>query len=116
MLNRLFGVQSINLERGLDRASQRFSLVSTNLSNVNVPGYKRKDVDFGIQLAKSESDIQRRESGFQNDEGEIRIDGSSVDLEQEAMAVSESELRYQILTEMTSRYFSGLKNVIKEGR
>jgi flagellar basal-body rod protein FlgB len=116
MLNRLFGVHSINLERGLDRASQRFSLVSTNLANVNVPDYKRKDVDFGIQLAKSESDIQRREAGFQNDEGEIRVDGSSVDLEQEAMAVSESELRYQLLTEMTSRYFSGLKNVIKEGR
>ncbi len=116
MLNRLFGVQSINLERGLDRASQRFSLVSTNLANVNVPGYKRKDVDFGIQLAQSEDAIQKRMQGSAKDEGEIRIDGSSVDLEQEAMAVSESELRYQILTEMTSRYFSGLKNVIKEGR
>lgn len=116
MLDRLFGVHSINLEQGLDRASRRFSLVTNNLANVNVPNYKRRDMDFSVQLAKSEDDIAARQSGEGADMGEIRIDGSSVDLEQEAMAVSETELRYQLLTEMTNRYFTGLKNVIKEGR
>lgn len=116
MLDRLFGVHSINLEQGLDRASRRFSLVTTNLANVNVPNYKRRDMDFSVQLAKSEDDIAARQRGEDVDLGEIRVDGSSVDLEQETMAVSETELRYQLLTEMTNRYFTGLKNVIKEGR
>ncbi len=32
------------------------------------------------------------------------------------MAIAESELRYQTLTEMTNRYFTGLKSVIREGK
>jgi flagellar basal-body rod protein FlgB len=116
MLDRLFGVHSINLEQGLDRTSRRFTLVTNNLANVNVPNYKRRDLDFSVQLAKSEADIASRQAGESVDMGEIRMDGSSVDLEQETMAVAETELRYQLLTEMTNRYFTGLKNVIKEGR
>ncbi len=116
MLNRLFGVHSINLEQGLDKASRRFGLVTNNLANVNVPNYKRKDMDFSVHLVTAENAQNQSPLTEETDLGEIRIDGSSVDLEQETMAVSETELRYQLLTEMTNRYFSGLKNVIKEGR
>lgn len=55
-------------------------------------------------------------SGATTDEREIRIDGSSVDLEKEVTAMAETELRYQALTDMTASYFSGLKNVIREGK
>jgi len=116
MLNRIFGVHSLNLEQGLDKASRRFGLVTNNLANVNVPNYKRKDLDFSVQLVTAENAMRSAPSGETTDLGEIRVDGSTVDLEQEVMAVSETELRYQLLTEMTNRYFSGLKNVIKEGR
>ena len=39
-----------------------------------------------------------------------------MDMEKEVMALAETELRYQMLTDMTASYFRGLKNVIKEGR
>ncbi|MBW7928182.1 MAG: hypothetical protein H3C58_08880, partial [Fimbriimonadaceae bacterium] len=42
--------------------------------------------------------------------------GNSAVLEQEMMGIAETELRYQALTEMTSRYFRGLRDAIKEGR
>ena len=32
------------------------------------------------------------------------------------MSLAETELRYQALTDMTSGYFSGMKNVIREGK
>ena len=41
---------------------------------------------------------------------------NGVDLEKEVMSLAETELRYQALTDMTSGYFSGMKNVIREGK
>lgn len=124
ILDKLFGPHSRNLEKALDRTTMRHSVVSGNLANVNVPGYKRRDVEFGVALEAAEGERQERFQSLQNrlrgevrtDQGSIRIDGNSVDLERETVAIAETELRYQMLTEMAGRYFSGLKTVIREGR
>lgn len=124
MLEKLFGPQASNLQRALSRTSERHSLLSENLANLNVAGYKRKDIDFGIELETAESNMasQLLNSNLSRDdkptisEGSIRADGNSVDLEQEVAGIGEAELRYQMLSEMTSRYFSGLKAAIREGK
>lgn len=121
MLDRLFGPQSNNLQNALGRTSQRHALLNENLANVNVPGYKRKDIDFGIELETAQSmaaglSPSALQSGVRTSTGSVRVDGNSVDLEQEVAGIGESELRYEMLTEMTARFFGGLKNVIKEGR
>lgn len=104
----------------MNRTSERFGLVSENLANVNTPGYKRRDIDFGIELEQAMNGgrlTQRGEqSGIRTFEGSIRNDGNSVNLEEEVSAIAETETRYRLLSEMSSRYFSGLKNVIREGR
>lgn len=112
MLDQLFGNNPANMERALSRASLRHELLAKNLANINTPGYKRQDVDFAMVL---DQEVDRR-TAIRTDRGSIRTDGNSVDLEQEIVAMAETELRYQMLTEVTSRYFSGLKNVIREGR
>ncbi|MBS1714728.1 MAG: flagellar basal body rod protein FlgB [Armatimonadetes bacterium] len=122
-LDGLFGPKSRNLERALGRTAQRHALLTENLANVNVPGYRRKDVDFGIELEKA-TDAQgglervRAKLGARPSTagGEVRIDGNGVDLEKEVAGIGESELRYELLTEITGNYFSGLRNVIREGR
>lgn len=124
MLDNLFGPHATHLAAAMTRTTQRHTLLSDNMSNVNTPGYKRRDVDFGIELDRavsSEGARPRRRFDSatfdeQRDMGEVRVDGSSVDLEKEVVSLAETELRYQALTDMTSRYFSGLKNVIREGR
>ena len=121
-MDSLFGSQVANLGHALDKASQRQALLGNNLANVNVPGYKRKDMDFSIALEGAEQGtsfkniLNKVNGGSQSDQDSVRIDGNSVDLEQEVMAISETEYHYQMLTEMTAGYFSGLKNVIREGR
>lgn len=106
----------------MDRASSRHSLLSANLANVNTPGYKRRDSDFAIELEQAGTrssgfeSAQRKLNGTTEDSNSIRLDGNSVDLEQEVAAIAETELRYQVLTDMAGRYFSGLKNVIREGK
>ncbi len=122
-VDNLFGSHLRNLSRSLDRTSERHGLLTGNLANANVPGYKRKDIDFAIELDGAESklgsriSLMRSRMGMTNpNDSAIRVDGNSVELEKEVMSIAESEMRYQMLTEMTGRYFSGLKNVIKEGR
>src|SRR3954464_13924267 len=99
----------------MDRATLRHSLLTNNLANVNTPGYKRKDLDFNITLndAKSKFRFRDQEGGPVTDNSSIRMDGNNVDLEHEVMSISETELRYQALTDMTAKYFSGLKAVIE---
>lgn len=119
ILDNLFGPQTRNLNRALDRTSERFGVLSGNMANANVAGYKRRDVDFGIELEQAGRKFQPGgfdQSGTHVSEGSVRTDGSSVNMETEAVAIAETEIRYQLLTDMTSRYFSGLKSVIREGR
>lgn len=124
ILGRVFGSHAQNLNQALDRTSKRHSLLAGNLANVNTPGYKRRDLDFGIELQQAEGRIgieriQRlrdRLEGPQVSTGDVRVDGNSVDMEAEVAAIAETELRYQVLSEMTQRFFSGLRNVIREGR
>lgn len=120
-LDNLIGPTVNNLSKAMDRATERHSALTANLANVNTPGYKRKDVDFGIVLEgemQGSSRLQEwRKAGAQRaSSGGRRSDGNSVNLEQEVMALAETELRYQMLTDMTASYFRNLKNVIKEGR
>lgn len=117
ILDNLFGPHANNLARALDRTTQRHSLLTENLANVNTPGYKRKDIDFDITLEQEMNRASDRTSDTPRVEsGSIRVDGSSVDLETEVASLAETELRYQMLTELTARYFGGLENVIREGR
>lgn len=123
ILNKLFGAHSRNLERAMDATSQRAGTLTRNLANVNVPGYKREDQEFAIQIEGETQAAGSRLRALQDKFGtsrqsssSIRVDGNSVDLETEVMAIAEMEMRYQMMSEVTSRYFSGLKSVIREGR
>ncbi len=120
ILSNLFGPQSENYERSLNRLSQRQSVLSGNLSNINTPGYKRRDMDFAIELKQAQRgrmlDLSEEGGAVTVQGGDVRIDGNGVDMEKEVFLLSENELRYQTMTQMTRGYFRGLKNVIREGR
>lgn len=120
VLKTLFGPQADTFQRALSATTKRHTALSANLANLNTPGYKRQDFDFNISL--DEAEAHRKEmmgelNGGQNAGGaSLRLDGNNVDLEQEVMSLAETELRYQAVTDMASSYFSGMKNVIREGR
>ncbi len=122
-LDNLFGPQINNLGKALSRATERQALLTGNLANANVPGYKRRDIDFNIVLdgemskgSESFKEMQDSSAQRQSDRTATTVDGNNVDLEFEVMSLAETELRYQTLTEMTSRYFSNMKYVIREGK
>lgn len=115
MLDRLFPSHLTDLQNGLDLAAKRQGLLMDNLANASVPGYKRRDLDFSVTL-QDEMGQGFGPSGTGEDEGSVRVDGSSVDPEHEAMGVAETELRFGTISDMTAGYFAGLKSAIREGR
>lgn len=129
VLDNLFSPHLMNLQSALGKATQRQSMLTNNLANVNTPGYKRQDVDFDIVLAQemggaqptigadgaAQRSAQQREA-TRSSGTSMRVDGNNVDLEREVFSLAETELRYQALTDMTASYFQGLKSAIREGR
>lgn len=122
LLDQLFGSHLGNLQRALGRTSERQTLLTANLANLNTPGYKRQDMDFGITLEREMGrssrldDFRKEREQRLADNTSMRVDGNNVDLEREVFALAETELRFQALADMTSSYFTGLKNVIREGK
>ncbi len=123
MLDNLFSPVLGNLQSALSKASQRQTMLMTNIANVNVPGYKRSDMDFHVALQGATHDIDEQQIEMADaraqrasDFTSQRMDGNNVDMEREVASISETELRFQALTDLTSSYFSGLKNVIREGK
>jgi len=122
-LDNLFGAHINRLDRSMDRATQRQAMLMENLANVNTPNYKRQDMDFNIAL-QDEIDRQNgvdrsqlaRSGGSAGNASSLRSDGNNVDLEFEVLSITETEQRYDLLTDMTGKYFQGLKNAIREGR
>lgn len=112
------------IDQAMGLASQRQSLLSNNLANINVPGYKRKDMDFNLTLNEAmgtadpqQADQQRQFQNFiqqqASDQTSLREDGNNVDLEREAMGIAETQLRYQALSEMASNTFSNIQIALK---
>ncbi len=118
MLNQIFEPHLNNLSRAMSRTTDRYGKLSNNLANVNTPGYKRQDIDFGIELESAQGRLALDGPGNRTEmkSGAMRRDGSTVNLETEIAGMAETEARYKLLTEMTSKYFSGMKSVIREGK
>jgi flagellar basal-body rod protein FlgB len=122
VLDRLLSGHIDRLQHSLGRATERHSLLSNNLANVNTPGYKRRDISFNVLLEGTIEQMESREryldrqAQLASNRSSLRQDGNNVDLEREVVAISETQLRYEALAELTAQYFSGLKSVIREGR
>jgi flagellar basal-body rod protein FlgB len=121
MVDGIFSQSLPDLQNALSRTTQRQALLTSNVANVNVPGYKRKDIDFHSALqsqmgGQALADLQDAKAQAASDQVSLRPDGNNVDMEKEVTNMAETDLRYQALTEITSDYFSGLKSVIREGK
>lgn len=102
----LFDTTQLSLEAALRGASLRHTLLTSNLANVNTPGYQRRDVDFHAQLRRAqETGAAPSAVNFQPEtqaDRVVRPDGSGVDVEQEATALATNALDYQALVQVAS--------------
>ncbi len=106
------------LERYLDLASFRQTLVAGNLANVDTPGYRTTDVAFQSELAfASMSDYEqptrpmvRRVNGLVE-----RPDGNNVSLDREGLLLAQTQLQYKGAIEFIRAEFRLLRGAINDG-
>ena len=129
MLESLFAPAAGELERALGYESARQRVIAHNIANINTPGYKAKTI-FRLALSRAESrqhdvpspSVERSPAEpslayeiVTSEEPPIRPDGNNVNLESQMVELADAELRYRALTQMTSKYFQGLRRVISGG-
>lgn len=127
--------QAAVLEKGIYASSLRHKVLSNNIANVNTPKFKRSDVSFEGYLQSSLADngkklpLARTNEKHLNASGgftalsvnaqsaySIRTDGNNVDIDSEMAEMAKNTIYYDAVTQQLSRYYSGIKNAIREGK
>ncbi len=120
------------LENAIGVAYQRHNVISSNISNMETPGYKPKDIDFRAAMARaigSDSQI----SLSKTNEGHIDLYADSdthaeafeeesdwngvnyVSIDKMVSKMTENNLIYKTAAETMLRKISLIKEVIREG-
>ncbi len=127
------------LEKALDLRSERHRVITSNVANQDTPGYRAMEVDFkgamneasaSATLSLHRTDRSHLASGGSPSTGAFsagshavpaqgksnRLDGNTVNGEQEMARLAENTLFYTATTQIISSKLRGIRNAIREGR
>ena len=113
--------------------TQRHQVLASNIANADTPGYKARDFSFesamqnamsgrmqagGVSLARTASGhISGGSSSgaaalqFRK-ETQSAVDGNTVDMDVERAQITDNALQYQILTQLISEKFKGVRSAL----
>ncbi len=112
--------QISGLTRFLDATTARQRAVTTNIANVDTPGYRTKDVDFRSVLQQagvpgmmetSATTRPREVEGLME-----RPDGNNVSLERESLLLAQTQLQFHTGVQLLRSEFKRLAMAINEGK
>jgi len=107
------------LSHYLDLVAYRQMLISSNVANVDTPGYRTRDINFAAELRRAEAHLMRENTGpwVRKVPGLIeRPDGNNVSLEREGLALAQTQLQFRIAVQLLRAEFRRLLTAINEGR
>lgn len=126
--------QAYILEKSISASALRHKVISNNIANVNTPGFKKSDVVFedilqqklsatnSLPMAQTHSrHLGPRSQGLSPAvqlaaNHTFRTDGNNVDIDAEMANVAKNSIYYDALAQQLSRYYTGIKSAINEGR
>jgi len=106
----------------LDATHLRHEALSNNLANVETPGFKRRDLpeNFSVELRRAvdRKDFRRVKalpprSAEDRQAKPVRIDGNTVQLDEEMLAMNRNSLNYEYLTRAVGSSIKELNSAIK---
>lgn len=129
----LFGNIITNLERSLDYAAAKNRAISSNIANVDTPGYKAKDVVFKQALNEVMNQsleakrTDARHIPFSNsnlssyhvvtrNNTVYNHNGNNVDIDKEMTELAKNQIYYHSLIDRLNGKFNSLQTVIRGGR
>ena len=121
------------MEKFLDLAVQRHALISSNVANVDTPGYKTIDLSFEQELRDATASegsrlettnnlhlaigTETHTASVKQVEGlTVRNDLNNVNVDREMAQVSTNALKFSMVAQLIAGKFRTLKNAIQEGR
>jgi flagellar basal-body rod protein FlgB len=123
---------TIDLLRGsLGRSATRASVVTSNLVNLDTPGYQALRADFPATLgrAQAELEIERTHPSHLGPSPDadppvltrapvtrLRADGNSVDVDVEMTALAALQGQYNAAARLVQRRFALLRYTVSDGR
>lgn len=114
------------LGRFLDVDVARYKLVSTNLANIDTPGYRARDLDFRAELERASEESFAEENGslhtasFTPVARQIRglverPDGNNVSIERESLLLAETQMKFNLGVQLLKDQFHTISLAINSG-
>jgi flagellar basal-body rod protein FlgB len=111
------------LERVLDLSAFRHQVISTNLANVDTPGYHARDVDpFADEMEQAMAVEQSSSAGFlfspvAHEIGGMpeRPDGNNVSVDRESLLLAQNQLRFAVAVQFLKTEFHRMSLAISGG-
>lgn len=116
----------------LDGLSRRQQATSNNIANIDTPGYIRQSVNFETELQRMfnrgsnelAATDARHFTGGGSLRGQLgldpqqllessRMDGNSVDIDQEMITLTETQMRFQAASQALSKKLGTIRTVIQ---
>lgn len=106
--------------RFLDVSAARSEIVTSNMANIDTPGYRTRDVNFLQELRRAASSPEFEFASFSPVAHEVRglaarPDGNNVNLEREGLLLAETQLRFQVGVQVLKSEFHRIQSAINEG-
>ena len=133
-MRQLFGPTINMLQKAIDLRTRRHALITSNIANVDTPGYRAKDLPFRQVMERemgggqgdalpmtltSAGHMDVSGSGGTGDDvpvsSEERGTPNNVDLDQEMAKLTENYLQYQMTVQALVKELDILKTAITEG-
>jgi flagellar basal-body rod protein FlgB len=103
-----------SLENYMTLLSVRQRLVASNIANADTPGYKTRDIDFQADFQNA---LDAESASVTEVDGlKIKNDGNNVNLDRESRLLGETNLRFNIASQLVRSEIKSMRNVIDEGK
>ena len=106
------------LERYMDLTATRQALITSNIANVDTPGYKTRDIDFQGELSRAMqgNGAPATEPVVEEVTGLVtRPDGNNVSVDRESLLLSQVQLQFGAAEQLLKAQFKNLNLAINEG-
>lgn len=106
------------LTRSLDGLAARQRAIAQNVANAETPNYRAKTVSFesslrsALQSGKA-ADLRQIQISYGDSSDPTNANGNNVQMDKESVALEETSLRYQMMTQAVSDRFKLLRTVMK---
>jgi len=121
------------LSQALNLRTQRHQVLASNIANADTPQFKARDFDFeaamqqAMSARKGVGDVALARTAAGHIQGggnsgpaslkfrtdtQSAVDGNTVDMDVERTQIAENAMQYQILTQLISEKFRGMRSAL----